>query len=180
MSNEFNPYSSPSQAGFNPTTGYSPAPIPQHRLASLGARFLGSLLDGLASIVFVGPGLAMLLASGVLQEGQEPEFNTLMLVGLLLAGAGMIALLVLQLYLLATRSQSVGKYLVKTQMVDYQTGQPAGFAKCFLLRSLLNGLIAQIPFVGGLYALVDILFIFGEERRCLHDLIAGTSVVDIS
>jgi len=43
-----------------------------------------------------------------------------------------------------------------------------------LLRSWVNGLIGLVvPF----YGLVDILFIFGSERRCLHDLIAGTVVV---
>ena len=30
---------------------------------------------------------------------------------------------------------------------------------------------------GGLFGLVDILFIFGSERRCIHDLIAQTKVV---
>ena len=33
--------------------------------------------------------------------------------------------------------------------------------------------ISLVPF----YRLVDILFIFREDRRCLHDLIAGTQVV---
>jgi hypothetical protein len=37
----------------------------------------------------------------------------------------------------------------------------------------LNGLLGIIPF----YGFVDVLFIFGQERRCLHDLIAGTRVV---
>jgi uncharacterized RDD family membrane protein YckC len=28
--------------------------------------------------------------------------------------------------------------------------------------------------------LVDALWIFGDERRCLHDLIAGTTVIDVT
>ena len=31
-----------------------------------------------------------------------------------------------------------------------------------------------------LFVLVDILFIFGKERRCVHDYIAGTKVIDVS
>lgn len=44
------------------------------------------------------------------------------------------------------------------------------FGRVFWLRNFINGLIAIIPF----YALVDLLFIFGESRQCLHDRIADT------
>ena len=40
-----------------------------------------------------------------------------------------------------------------------------------------NGLLVFTPLIGGLYALIDHLWIFGEERRCLHDKIADTVVV---
>ena len=39
---------------------------------------------------------------------------------------------------------------------------------------IVNGLIGIIPG----YGLVDVLFIFGAERRCLHDYIARTKVVE--
>ena len=93
---------------------------------------------------------------------------------------GAVALLGIQIYLLATRSQSLGKYLMKTQIVDVNTGLRADFVHAFLLRLLVNGLISGVPCVGTIYALVDILFIFREDRRCIHDLLASTCVVDIS
>ena len=49
----------------------------------------------------------------------------------------------------------------------------AGLANV-LLRVVVNGLLGFIP----LYGVVDILFIFREDRRCIHDLIAGTVVVN--
>jgi hypothetical protein len=49
-------------------------------------------------------------------------------------------------------------------------GAPVSFGRVFWLRNFINGLIAIIPF----YALVDLLFIFGESRQCLHDRIADT------
>ncbi len=44
----------------------------------------------------------------------------------------------------------------------------------------LNGLISAIPCIGSIYAIVDICFILREDRRCVHDLLAQTCVVDIS
>lgn len=145
--------------------------------ADLGKRFLGSLADGLAAMVFVGPGAALLVAA---DEGGGGDDSPLAITGLVLLGVGVLALLGLQLYLLGTRSQSIGKYMVKTQIHDYESGGPAGFVKCFLLRGIVSGLIGAVPCIGHIYNLADICFIFGEEHRCLHDRIAGTYVVDIS
>ena len=103
------------------------------------------------------------------------------LVGVLVMIVGWIVLMVWQIYLLATRSQTVGKYLMKTQLLDINTGQPAGLVNTLLLRSIVNGIICGLPFgIGGIYSIVDICFIFREDRRCVHDLLASTVVVDIS
>lgn len=98
-----------------------------------------------------------------------------MLIGIL----GLLGTAVANLYLMATQSQSIAKWLLKMQVVDYEKGEPAGFVKVFLLRGVVNGILGAIPFVGPLYTFVDLCFIFGEEHRCLHDQIAGTKVVDI-
>ena len=47
------------------------------------------------------------------------------------------------------------------------------------MRYFPLAVIAQIPFAGGIFSLIDCLFIFREDRRCIHDLIAGTKVVDV-
>jgi len=50
------------------------------------------------------------------------------------------------------------------------------------LRVVLNGLLGFITLylLGGipLYSVVDALFIFRNDRRCIHDLVAGTVVVN--
>ena len=56
-------------------------------------------------------------------------------------------------------------------------GSRAGLGRIFWLRMFVPGLVGAIPLVGGLFGLIDPLFIFGEEKRCLHDLIADTIVV---
>lgn len=144
-------------------------------IADPGKRLMGALADVFATFVFVLPGGILLAASG----GPESE-SPLLPISIILLGLSLLALVVLQLYLLITRSQSIGKYLVKTQIFDYETRQPAGFVKTFVLRGIVNQLIGGIPCVGPIYAITDILFVFSSEHRCLHDQIAGTYVVDIS
>ena len=46
------------------------------------------------------------------------------------------------------------------------------------MRGFLPGLIGAIPLVGTVFSLVNICFIFREDRRCIHDLMAGTHVVE--
>ncbi len=168
MSNPINPFDAPSVA-----TDY--AATPNLRVADLGKRFLGALVDGLLGMLVL-PGYIALIVDAE-SNGGEPSL--IGMVGLLWMLLSVLAVLIVQIYLLATRSQSVGKFVMKTQIVDYETGQPASFVHCFLLRSLVNGLIGAIPCVGAVYSIVDICFIFRDDRRCIHDLLASTIVVDI-
>ncbi|MBC8116610.1 MAG: RDD family protein [Candidatus Saccharimonas sp.] len=152
--------------------------VVRYPTADLGKRLLAVLTDGLATVVFIAPGIGLLLAGGG-PDGLD-QGSPLAIAGLLLCLLGGLALVIVHLYLLIKRSQSIGKYFMNIQIFDYETDTPASFTKTFLLRGLVNGLIGGIPCVGPIYSLVDILFIFGDEHRCLHDLLAGTYVVDIS
>ena len=69
--------------------------------------------------------------------------------------------------------QTLGKKALGIRIVKMNTGLNGGFVPNVLLRIILNGLIGVITF----YGLVDILFIFRSDCRCIHDLIAGTQVV---
>ncbi|MEZ6136061.1 MAG: RDD family protein [Pirellulaceae bacterium] len=172
--NDHNPYSAPYQqpVEFN----YAP----QRPLADLGKRFLGAVVDILAGFVCLLPGYALMIAAAVLSGDPDQPQPALFFVGVILVIFGALVPFVLQIYFLVTRSQSIGKIVMKTQIVDVNTGQPADWVHSWLLRVLVNGLIASIPCLGFIYALTDILFIFREDRRCLHDLLANTVVVDIS
>jgi len=61
--------------------------------------------------------------------------------------------------------------------VTRSDGSQRSIARLFWLRNFVSGLPGAIPFLGKLYSLVDPLFIFGEQRRCIHDHIADTIVV---
>ena len=45
------------------------------------------------------------------------------------------------------------------------------------LRIILMWMLESIPFLGPLFSLVNVCFIFRDDRRCIHDLMADTVVV---
>jgi uncharacterized RDD family membrane protein YckC len=113
--------------------------------------------------------LPLVVAGGLSStESSTPSMGGLMVTGLLFIG-----LVVVQLIYLARDGQTLGKKALKIRIVRYDDGGNPGFVKAVLLRAFVNGLLGIIP----LYGLVDILFIFGADQRCIHDLIAGTKVV---
>ena len=104
--------------------------------------------------------------------------DSVRLIGLV-AGAGIFAA---NLYFLAKDGQTLGKKAVGIRIVLLETQQNGGFVTNVLKRGFLAGLpyfvfILFFPILGALYLWADALFIFRENRRCLHDLIAGTLVV---
>jgi uncharacterized RDD family membrane protein YckC len=126
-------------------------------LATRLQRFLAALADG---VILTVPYLA-----GSLEALPEP----LRLLGLLAS----LALLIVQLVMVTKRGQTLGKKIVGIRIVLKDTQENGGFVVNVLKRGFLNGLLSLIPG----YFLVDSLFIFRGDRRCLHDMIAGTVVI---
>ena len=91
---------------------------------------------------------------------------------------GVLALGIFQAYLVATTGKSLGKGWLNIPIVKVD-GSPVGFVHGVLLRSWLVAIINNIPGIGGIFGLINILMIFGEERRCLHDYIASSKVVAV-
>ena len=72
--------------------------------------------------------------------------------------------------------QSIGKKILGIKVI--RTDGSRGVARPhFWLRNAVNSLITVIPLFGTLYSIVEVLFIFGDSRQCLHDKIADTIVV---
>ena len=159
------------------TAGASPAPLMvatapviDPNLADRGSRLGAVLIDGLIASICVAPGVVVILTGG-------DDNDTTKVIGGLLIGLAFLALAIVQIYLLSTRGQTIGKKIVSVKIVRYADNSSPGFVYACLLRAIVPGMISGVPIVGGIFSLVDICFIFGEERRCLHDLIAGTKVV---
>jgi uncharacterized RDD family membrane protein YckC len=140
-------------------------------LAQRGSRFVAVLLDGLVALpVMALLGIGSFVSASARTAGSDPGTSVAILSGI--GGLLALAMGVFQIYLLSTTGQTLGKRWMKIRIVKLDGSNP-GFVGAVLLRAVVSGLLGVIPF----YSLVDLLFIFSEDQRCLHDKIAGTRVV---
>jgi uncharacterized RDD family membrane protein YckC len=150
-------------------------------LAGLGPRFLGAFVDGaLETACWIPTAMAVgrQTAEMVRDNALHPEeLMKLFFEAIPLSLPYLGALVLLQAILLSVRGQSVGNLVARTRIVNAKDGRTAHFLRAFLLRGCLARILRQFPFVGGVFWIVDVCFVFRNDRRCVHDLIAGTKVI---
>jgi uncharacterized RDD family membrane protein YckC len=165
--------------------------------AERGTRLLARLIDWVIELVCAIPG-AIILGEEFLKiaimvgQGQEPDFSDLdyqrLGLGALVLGLCWLALLVVQVWMLTTRGQSIGKRITGIRIVRVEDGSKPGIVHAWVLREFLVtmiGIVAgMIPFIGPFilrpaFHITDWCLIFRDDQRCLHDLIASTRVVRV-
>lgn len=142
-------------------------------LAGRWYRLGGALIDGLVFFVLYMPVLMVMGIWETLMKGQQPNFIT----SLLLAAVCLVIFVLIHGYFLVTNGQTIGKKLLGTKIVSAETHQILPLGKVMALRVVPIQLASLIPLVGPWLGLVDILFIFGKRKQCVHDMIAGTIVI---
>ena len=149
------------------------APYP---LAGRWRRLAATLID---MILVPTLTIILIMMADVLEDAEDYQTNAWMLWVLLLAIA---SYLILNGYTLLRRGQTLGKRLLGIAIVDAAGQTPAPVWKLICIRALFFPLLFLV-LVGvaipplALLPLVDQLFIFGKNRRCLHDYASGTVVV---
>jgi uncharacterized RDD family membrane protein YckC len=161
-------------------------------LAGRGTRLTAATLDGL----LVSVPLVPLLAVGiyyvvrarmeVARAGADDSLAgpssfgsselTVLLVGAAAIGfLGAIGIVIYQWILISRTGQSLGKKWtgIRIEKID---GIPVTFGTGVVLRNWVPKIMGAVPYLGMLFHLVDCIYIFREDRRCLHDHIAGTRV----
>lgn len=162
--NDQNPYGSPEAVV---------ADLDQTNLAGRGERLGAAIIDTiillviLIPIMVVGGYWQVAMASG----GQVPLATTLMW-----AVIGFAVFVAVQFHPLNATGQTWGKRLLGIRIVDMDGAKPP-VGRLIGLRYLPVQAVSNVPVVGVVLALVDVLLIFRGDRRCGHDLIAGTQVV---
>ena len=161
-----------------------PAQGPPPEAASRGSRLGAKAVDGmmlLLPLVLAG-GMAIALVPAFLLEMRSDAWRTLSASSLLanlgpLLALGYLALALWNAVWLHRYGQTIGKRLLGIRIVRGD-GSRASLGRIFALRYLPMALLGGLGFhLGGLIRLADVLCIFRDDRRCLHDLIADTRVV---
>lgn len=164
---QYNPYQSPQSV----VTGVGP------QLAGRGARLGAALIDGVILLALILPVVFLGGYLGAISEaaaaGESVPIPTQLLWGLL----GFAIFAALQFAPLKKSGQTWGKKLMGVRIVTMDGEQP-GLDVLLGRRYLFFNGISLIPFVGGLASAINVLMIFRADKRCLHDLVAGTQVVD--
>ncbi|MCW8330946.1 RDD family protein [Photobacterium sp. SDRW27] len=143
-------------------------------LATKWSRLGASLIDGFIISVFTMP--LIYFMGGFDGVHQNPTVQAPLSMLLFGAFIGVLLYAAINWKLLETKGQSIGKKLLKIRVV-YLDGAQASRKDILLKRYCPYVFSAYIPFVGALVSLFNVLFIFGKQRRCLHDRLAGTKVV---
>lgn len=141
--------------------------------AGRGLRLGAYLIDGILYAACFMPGYVQLSLAGAENPIVYGALGTGVSVAAALAGAALFAC---NLWLLHAHGQTVAKRWLDIRIVRGD-GSRAGLGRLFWLRMFVPWLIGAIPCLGTLFTLADALAIFGDDRRCLHDMMADTIVV---
>lgn len=135
-------------------------------LASRWSRFWAAFIDGLVMLVAYLPIVFVEQLERLFYQSNNYFLSILYFT---------TCYLLLNGYLLHKHGQTIGKNVFEISIVGADN-QHMGFKGIVLKRwcpTVLMGIVPLLP-------LVDILLIFRKDRRCLHDLIAKSKVIDIS
>lgn len=139
----------------------------------LGAVLLDDLFFALCLIPIAIPAYQSYLAKA---RGETVPASTAGIMAVV-CGAIFLGLLIYNFVLLHRNGQTIGKRILNIKIVRTD-GSRAGLRRIFFLRALPIGLLGAIPWIGRIITLVDALMIFRDEKRCLHDQIADTIVIN--
>jgi len=141
-------------------------------LASRGKRLLAAIIDSLISMIIMFPVMYFTGGFATIMEGQQsPLFYTIK-TGLF----GLIVFIIINGRLLQRYGQTVGKKIVGIKIADLDGKLPT-IKRHILPRYAFISVLAYIPAIGSFLSLIDCLFIFSKNKRCIHDHVAKTIVI---
>jgi uncharacterized RDD family membrane protein YckC len=141
-------------------------------LASRWARLGASIIDSIIMLVIILPVMYFTGGFEGMMEGVQPGF----VYSFGIAVLGIIVFFAINYRYLVTNGQTIGKKVLEIKIVDLNGNVPV-FQPQLVIRYAVYMLPGQIPVVGQIFSIINILFIFGKEKRCIHDLVAKTKVV---
>ena len=157
MSNEFQRPTSP------------PPLIKASRLSRLTAFIIDHILYLIFALFFFP--LLLNFELTALAKSNEIPLSKLLIMHLLI---GIIFPLIINSWFMR-EGQTIGKKIMNIYVAKINSDEPLNFIEYFATRHLIAFTLGVIPII----SFVNILMIFKEDRRCFHDLIAKTHVLQI-
>jgi len=141
-------------------------------LAGRGRRLVATLIDAL-----LVPALAIfiMLVTGVLEHAADWSATARPM--LRIFALGVVSYLILNIWLLWKRGQTVGKAMMGIAIVSTKSGDRAAFWRLTIRALFFPTLYLIVWPWAAAFPLIDQLLIFGRRRRCGHDYVCGTSVI---
>ncbi len=180
------PGQAPTPPGY---TGYQQAQNPAERfgtISTFGRRLGGFLLDGLiyglASLLFLIPGIVLIVGAVASADCGADQFGDTACEGDVPVASLVIGIILLALvfvpyafyvWQLSRTGQTFGRRLVGVKVIDETTGEPPSLGKA-IGRTLFAWIISgQIVYIGYLWMLWD------DKQQTLHDKVTSTHVIDV-
>jgi uncharacterized RDD family membrane protein YckC len=165
-----NPYAPPKTPVADPVDAQSGPNV----LATRGRRAMAASVDSLVALflsvplIFHFKFVERLFQGEDIPLGIELEFEVL----------GFALFMLVNAYFLAKNGQTLGKKLLGIRIATLDGGIPELW-RTIVLRYASVSFATMLPYVGYVVYVLDPIFIYRRDHRCIHDLIAGTQVLRI-
>lgn len=146
-------------------------------LATRWQRFVGIVVDNFLLMATGAIGAVAGVGLAHLMGYERPDSDEAVAVVVIAAVVVVVLFVAIQAILITRTGQSIGKRLIGTRIVDANTGSRVGFWRAVVARWFVPVGLQTVPTIGGFFGLADAVTIFGSSRRCLHDFMAGTRVI---
>ena len=167
-----NPSPDPNES---PTPEQPPLPPPVDNTASHGKRLAAICIDWFIMIICLTPVVEYLGLMEIVEQKQPIPME----LAIKMLAFQYAIFLVINLGFLYSYGQTIGKRFMRIAIVNIDGSKPA------LIPLILNRYVSQwamglFPVLGPFLRVLDWVMIFRDDKRCLHDLIAKTRVIDLS
>lgn len=141
-------------------------------LASRWARLGAAIIDGLIMIIPALLVTFLFIGSFDMEAMAEISLFTNFIIGLV----NIAVFFVIHGKVLFSNGQTWGKRVAGIKIVKMSNEQMDNFT--LIKRYAFYFGVSIVPVIGGLLSLINVLCIFAGSKRCLHDHVAGTQVVN--
>lgn len=137
------------------------------RLERLGASLLDSIIMSVITLplMYFTGGFETLFAGEQLSLGYQLVFGVI----------SVVIFLLLNFKFLIPKGQTIGKKIVGIRAVE-ESGADTSNSTLGKRYFFYFG-ISYVPIIGQILSIVNACFIFGNNKTCLHDIIARTKVI---